>query len=547
MKSIFKAINHAGLESLTDPLDFRRVLFVNNLSLISCAVSLIVTVIVFVEGLFPQYAVTFGGGVLFLLVIYFNHLRKYILARTYFLFLSVAILFIASLVAFEQERYNETENILIGFMAVNYLLYDGKFRYVGFLLIYAVLISLKFLKQSYLGDPHDLNFYLGIQNISILCLMLFLFADAFRKSLLKSFVRLKEKDELLYAMIDTVPLFIGLVDRDLRYRMVNINYEKAFGKKRDEIIGSRIADILPPNILETHLPMVKQALDGQSPEFLELTKMPDGGSFYAGGKYMPVYSDDEDIIGVSVFVNDVTKLEVAKNKLKAANATKDKLFSIISHDIRGPLDLFSGLLEYSSDGSLPQAEFLQHQEKVKEKLRGLKQTVNTLLEWARTQLDGVNTVPQSTNINNIVESNLKLYSELIDRKKIKIKVDIEPNTLAWVDANHLKVAIRNMIHNSLKFTEEGGWLSICGYNENGKVNVEVKDTGVGMSQEKIESILNKELQSSTSGTSGEMGTGLGLSLSMELLEKNNCTVQIESEPNKGTCISVEMQAHENGH
>ncbi|MEQ9007787.1 MAG: hypothetical protein RLP12_07880, partial [Ekhidna sp.] len=139
MKSILKEINQAGLEGLVDPLDYRRVLFVNNLSLISCAVSLIVTVIVFAEGLFPQFVVTLAGGILFLLVVYFNHLRKFILARTYFLGLSVVILFSASWVAYGQNRFNETENILIGFMAVNYLLYDGKFRYVGFLLIYGVL------------------------------------------------------------------------------------------------------------------------------------------------------------------------------------------------------------------------------------------------------------------------------------------------------------------------------------------------------------------------------------------------------------------------
>ncbi|MEQ8905693.1 PAS domain-containing sensor histidine kinase [Ekhidna sp.] len=547
MKSILKEINQAGLEGLVDPLDYRRVLFVNNLSLISCAVSLIVTVIVFAEGLFPQFVVTLAGGILFLLVVYFNHLRKFILARTYFLGLSVVILFSASWVAYGQNRFNETENILIGFMAVNYLLYDGKFRYVGFLLIYGVLIWLKFIKQSFLGDSYDLNFFLGIQNVSILCLLIFLFADAFRKSLLKSFVRLKEKDELLYAMIDTVPLFIALVDKELKYRMVNINYEKAFGMDREKIIGSYVRDVLPENILDVHIPLIQKALGGESPEFLELTEMPDGGTFYAGGKYMPVHSDDGEVIGVSVFVNDVTKLEVAKNKLKAANSTKDKLFSIIAHDIRGPLDLFEGLLNYSSEGSLPKAEFLKHQENVKEKLGSLKQTVNTLLEWARTQLDGVNTVPRSTDVKDIVRSNLNLYSEIIDQKNINVDVNIEPNTLAWIDSNHLKVGMRNMIHNSLKFTEDGGHLAINSFRVGDKIIAELKDTGVGMSKDKIESILKKELQNSTGGTAGELGTGLGLSLSLELLEKNNCKVQIESVPGEGTQITIEMQANVNGH
>ncbi|MEQ6167750.1 MULTISPECIES: PAS domain-containing sensor histidine kinase [unclassified Ekhidna] len=541
MKSIFRKINHAGLEGLENPLDYRRVLFVNSLALVSSAISLSVTILIIFEGLFPQFIITLSGGLLFLLVVYFNYLRYYILARTYFLGLTVAMLTAASFVALKQGRYNEVENILVAFMAVNYLLYDGKFRYVGFLSIYGVLIWLKFVKQDFSGQSYDLNFYLTIQNVSILCLIIFLFSEAFRKSLLRSFVRLKEKDELLYSMIDNVPLYIGLVDKSLRYRMVNLNYEKSFGLDRDKIIGSHIKDVLPPNILKTHQPLVEQALEGESPEFLEHTRMPDGSSFYAGGKYMPVYADNGEIVGVSVFVSDVTKLEVAKNKLATANTTKDKLFSIVAHDIRGPLDLFDGLLDVSQKVEISPKDFKKHQEKIKDKLSELRGTVNTLLDWARTQLDGVNSLPVSTDIEEIVKSNLDLYKELIDHKKISVHAKIEPEIKAWVDSNHLKIGVRNILHNALKFTPAGGDIHLIGLRKNGSIILKVKDTGVGMNLEQVKSILEKELQPSSSGTEGEMGTGLGLSLSLELLEKNNCKVDIDSEPGKGTEVVIEMQ------
>lgn len=462
-------------------------------------------------------------------------------ARACFLLTSVITIFVASYLAYGQGRFNEAENILIGFMAVNYLLYDGKFRYVGFLLIYVVLITLKFLKQGFLGD-YDLNFYLTLQNISILCFLVFLFSEAFRNSLLKAFVRLKEKDELLYLMIDNVPLFIALIDKEMKYRMVNINYEKSFGKTREQIIGSHISEVLPVNILEKHGPMIERGLQGESPEFLELTEMPDGRSFYAGGKYVPVLSDSGDIVGVSVFVNDVTKLEEAKNKLSEANSTKDKMLSILSHDIRGPLDLFEGLLAYSSDGSLSQDDFLKHQLKVRGKLTDLRKTVNTLLDWARTQLDGVNIASTSTDVDEVVKSNLELYQELIHKKEIKVQVAIEADAVAWVDANHLKIGIRNMLHNSLKFTPKGGNLTVIGSRAGDKVQLTLEDDGIGMSQEKVDSIMKKELQTSKFGTEGESGTGLGLSLSLELLEKNNCEVKIESGEKKGTKIVIEMQA-----
>ncbi|WP_436515136.1 PAS domain-containing sensor histidine kinase [Ekhidna sp. To15] len=542
MKKFLSKINQAGLEGLEDPLNYRRVLFVNNISLVSSGVSFLVTLLVAFEGLFPQFIITFCGGLLFLFVIYFNSKQYYSLARFSFLIISVGLLTVASYTALGQGRFNEVENILIGFMAVNYLLYDGRFRYIGFILIYGVLLWLKFMKQGHSGLPYDLNFYLTIQNVTILCLLLFLFVHAFRKSLLKAFLKLKEKDELLYSMIDNVPLYIGLLDQEMRYKMVNINYERSFGVDRDKIIGSHVNDVLPENILSKHLPMIEQALKGESPEFLELTKMPNGNIFYAGGRYSPVRTDTGEISGISVFVNDVSKLEEAKNKLKAANSTKDKLFSIIAHDIRGPLDLFDGLVDYSSSGNISKEEFIQHQKSVKNKLSDLKETVNTLLEWARTQLDGINTFPTPTNINDIVKSNLELYEGLIAKKNIMTSVDIVSDAIAYLDANHLKIGVRNMIHNSLKFTEKDGTLSIRGVRKESKVILEIEDNGLGMEAKRIESILNKDLQNSKSGTEGEGGTGLGLSFSLELLEKNNCDVKIESEVGNGTKIIISMQA-----
>ncbi|WP_462252518.1 PAS domain-containing sensor histidine kinase [Ekhidna sp.] len=539
--NLITKINQAGLSGLTDPLSYRRVLFVNNLALISSTIALLVSILIFSVGLFPQYIVTFVGGLLFLFVIYLNHLGRYFIARTCFISVSVSLVTIASYIALKQGRFNEVENILIGFMAVNYLLYDGKFRYLGFWLIYGILIWLKFTKNQFLGLPFDLEFYLTLQNVTLLCVIVYLFANAFRKSLLKAFFHLNEKDEILYSMIDNVPIFLGLLDVEKQYKMVNINYEKSFGKKRNEIIGSHIKDVLPDNILQKHIPLIERTLNGESTEFLEFTEMPDGSTFYASGKYDPVVSNTGEVTGVSVFVNDITKLEEAKNKLRAANSTKDKLFSIIAHDIRGPLDLFEGLLDYSSQGAISKDDFLKHQHTVRVKLTDLRDTVNTLLEWARTQLDGVNSSPSPTNIEEVVMSNIELYQGLIDRKKIKVSVDIEPETIAIVDANHLKIGARNIIHNSLKFTGEGGKLNIRGLQIENNVILEIADSGLGMDQTKIDSILKKEVQNSKSGTAGEAGTGLGLSLSLELLEKNNCDVAISSELGKGTVTTISMQ------
>ncbi|MEP5106614.1 MAG: ATP-binding protein, partial [Ekhidna sp.] len=163
------------------------------------------------------------------------------------------------------------------------------------------------------------------------------------------------------------------------------------------------------------------------------------------------------------------------------------------------------------------------------------------------QLDGINAVPVSTNLDDVIKSNLDLYKGIIDQKKINTHVEIQSDAIAFLDANHLKIGVRNMIHNSLKFMDSGGTLNIRAAKENSNIMLEIEDNGIGMDPSKIESILSKELQSSKSGTAGEAGTGLGLSFSLELLEKNNCEVKIESRIGKGTKVIISMIAYENTH
>ena len=185
-------------------------------------------------------------------------------------------------------------------------------------------------------------------------------------------------------------------------------------------------------------------------------------------------------------------------------------------------------------------DFLKHQSKIKEKLFGLKDTVNTLLEWARTQLDGVNALPTSVDIKEIIESNLDLDKELVNQKKIDLRIDLNSKLTAWIDRNHLKIGIRNILHNALKFTPKEGEISIEGNVDGSDSVLVIKDSGIGMNEDQIHSILSKEVQVSSSGTAGELGTGLGLSLSLELLEKNHCKVEIQSQKGLGTTIKIRI-------
>ncbi len=142
-------------------------------------------------------------------------------------------------------------------------------------------------------------------------------------------------------------------------------------------------------------------------------------------------------------------------------------------------------------------------------------------------------------INNIVEENLVLFGELIKKKNLKVKQYINENQV-FVDEDHLKLIVRNLLHNAIKFSNEGSEIEISSLLENYKVIFNIQDFGVGIKQENIDHILDESVHFSKTGTAGEMGTGIGLSLCLELSKLNDCEFKIDSIVNEGTCFRVSI-------
>lgn len=538
--SFFDSLLRAGLNAVDDPLEYRRVHLVNSLSALSIALCLILTVLLIIEGLYLQCAIVIVSCVLLGMVFYFNIKGWYVFSRSYYLTLVTLVICATSFVAYDQGRFADIENILVALMATAIFLYDGWVRVVLYLAIYAVLIVLKFFKEYYGVADFGLEFYLTLQNVSILCVIIFAFARAFRRSLMQTLEEVEKRDTILYSLIDNVPLFIALLDKDGRYAMVNQLYVETFGKSRDEIIGSRYDEVLPKNISDKHHSLIKAALRGESPEFLEESVLPDGTCYQASGRYVPILGKKGEVKGVTVFVNDVSDLQEAQKKLKKANHTKDQLLSIIAHDLRNPLNLFHSLLSVNNEEVMSRSDYMKFRNGIKDKLDNLREVMDGILDWSKTQLDGIEANPAQVDLCRVIMENVKPYQILIDQKQINLSMSVIPDVSCWIDPNHFKIAFRNVIHNALKFTPEKGKVNISSHADGDYVRLVICDDGVGMDRDTINAIQNKEIHSSEPGTRDEIGSGLGLSLTMSLLEANNCEVQIESEPKKGTRFSIKV-------
>jgi signal transduction histidine kinase len=235
------------------------------------------------------------------------------------------------------------------------------------------------------------------------------------------------------------------------------------------------------------------------------------------------------------------KVEQQKTELTAINATKDKLFSIIAHDLRAPIGTLKTYLEMTDFGLMSQAQFSTASQKLTNNVNALFQTLDNLLQWAYSQLKGIKTQPEVINLNEVVSEELQFLYETAQQKNVTIINNIEPETTVFADKNQVGLVIRNTVSNALKFTNSGGEIILQSSNtEGGKMSLTISDNGIGIPQDIQNQLFTINEKASRRGTAQEKGQGLGLILAKEMMEANEGSLKIESVENKGTTVYLEL-------
>jgi len=245
-------------------------------------------------------------------------------------------------------------------------------------------------------------------------------------------------------------------------------------------------------------------------------------------------------------------IETQKKHLQELNDTKDKLFSIIAHDLINPLGAMLGLSE-NMIGSIKQCE----DENVKSNFILLHQTIwhtfsllQNLLEWAKTQTGRIAFNPMPAKLNEIIDGNIELHKLMLYKKNLSLQFTSNGNALVFVDQNMLNTIIRNLISNAIKFTPENGKIDIHYFDcedskdlvgcEENFVLLSIKDTGVGIEKNIIDKLFNINVGYTSYGTNNEKGTGLGLALSKEFVDMNRGKIWVESELGIGTTFKIAL-------
>jgi len=387
---------------------------------------------------------------------------------------------------------------------------------------------------------------------------------------------LKESEERFRLIFENAPVGIFHFNNNGIITSCNNNFVKIIGSSREKLVGLNMHS-LPDDRIRA---LFQKCLAGESCSFEgDYSALTSGKTIPVKLAFKPHSLEDGIIEGGVGIVEDITDRKANERKIKTytaeleklnaelitskaiieeslneknhlienlekLNSEKNKFFAIISHDLRSPFQSFIGLTEIMSNEfkSLTLDELSTYSRELNAKANDLFKLLRNLLEWARMQEGNSAFEPKKIDLKKVIHSNIERVKFSAQAKNIKIEDDSGNNLHVLADENMINSVVLNLLTNAIKFTPENGKVSVSGEVAGDKVKISVKDSGIGMDREIIDSLFKIDTKVSRRGTSGEEGTGLGLLLCKDFLEKNGGEISVESVEGKGSIFSFELKS-----
>jgi PAS domain S-box-containing protein len=339
-------------------------------------------------------------------------------------------------------------------------------------------------------------------------------------------------DEIFKQFLEHSPIYVFFKDDNTRTLILSRNFEGMIGKRMDELIGKTMDELFPSELARKMVEDDLQILrNGKKIEIEEEFN----NRHYSTVKFpIQVGGKPRFLAGFSI---DTTERKLANEALKKSearlfelNATKDKFFSIISHDLRSPFTSILGLSyilieqiqNKDYEGLEKYATIMQDASK-----RAMDLLMN-LLEWSRSQSGRIDFYPEYLKINTLLDEVVELFYSSSIQKSITITKNMPNNFLVHADKAMIGSVFRNLVSNAIKFTNRGGKIVISIEQHNRELVVSIADNGIGISEDLLPKLFRIEESASTEGTNNEHGTGLGLILSKGFIEKHGGRIWVES-------------------
>ena len=355
---------------------------------------------------------------------------------------------------------------------------------------------------------------------------------------------------LMDILMDNIPDQIYFKDLDSKFIRVNMAMVNRHGMQNTRMMESLtdfdlFTDEHAMRAFNDEMNIIKTGIPIDNLE--EKETFSDGSIKWALTSKMPLYNKDGKIFGTFGISHDITNRKIAEEKinlyvgeLKELNATKDKFFSIIAHDLKNPFNNILGfselLREEVRDNDLDAIE--QYSNLIYSSAHQTFRLLENLLDWANTHRGQMIFCPEKLSLKEIAADIIDNLNQFADKKNINLANNITEETDVQADCNMLKSILRNLITNAIKFTHQNGKIELSSAVHDHQVEISIKDNGIGMDELTRDQLFRLDVNHSTLGTNDEKGTGLGLLLIKEFVQKHNGNIFVESEPGHGSTFKV---------
>ncbi|MDP3357999.1 MAG: PAS domain S-box protein [Lutibacter sp.] len=363
--------------------------------------------------------------------------------------------------------------------------------------------------------------------------------------------------QILRNVLDNIPINVFWKDTDSNFLGVNSNSLKEMALEHEsEVIGKSDFDFYDRNDAEKYKADEEAIMLSGKPKLnYQESHIKNGEQRCYVTNKIPFFDENKKVIGLVGTSEDISEririhmeLEKLSGELKLQNESKNKFFSIISHDLINPISGIIGFSELLKENSteLPPEKIKSFATIINKSANFTLALLHDLLEWSRVQIGSIEPNFESFNLSDLLAHNIAGVSPLVSSKKIVLAANFHKNLKVWADKKMVSTIIRNLLSNAIKFTSKGGTITISSKEiiENGKKIIEttISDTGIGMNEEKTKNLFKIEHNCRSAGTDKESGSGLGLVLCNEFIEKNKGTIKVISEENIGTSFIFKLEA-----